>query len=98
MLFIYAIVSFSALEHLKEAVVLQEEVLDTHEELILTHQAMSNALKGLGREDEAKREMERAEECANSNRLDSLNVPLERIETCEEKGYEMVLNSRETSK
>ena len=38
-----------------------------------THQAMSVVLKGLGREEEAKREMELAGECAKI--LDSLEVP-----------------------
>ncbi len=76
--------SFSALKHLEEAVALQEEVLDTHEELILTHQAMSVAFRGLGREEEAEREMERAGECAK--KLDSLEVPLDVIETSEEDG------------
>lgn len=54
-------------------------MLDTHEELILTHQAMSVALSGLGREDDAERERERARECAK--KLDSLEVPLDAIET-----------------
>ena len=70
---------FSALKYLEKAVALQEEVLDTHEELILTHQAMSVALRGLGREKDAEREMELAGECAKT--LDSLEVPLDVIET-----------------
>ena len=74
--------SFSALIHLKKAVALQEEVLDTHEELILSHQAMAVALRSLGREEEAEREMELAGECAK--RLDSLEVPLDVLETSEE--------------
>ena len=53
-------VSFSALESLQKAVTLQEEVLDTHEELILTHQALSVVLKCLGREKEAERELQLA--------------------------------------
>lgn len=64
---------------------MQEEVLDTHDELIHTHQAMSVVFKGLGREEEADREMELARECAK--RLDSLDVPLEIFETSEEKGW-----------
>ena len=60
-------------------------MLDTHEELIHTHQAMSVVLKGLGREEEAEREMELAGECAK--RLDSPEVPLEVLQTSEEKGW-----------
>lgn len=74
---------------------MQEEVLDTHEELMLTHRAKSIALSALGREDEAEREMERAGECRK--RLDSLEVPLERIDSFQEKEYEVVLKSSETS-
>ena len=74
--------SFSALIHLEKAVALQKEVLDTHEELILSHQAMAVALRSLGREEEAEREMELAGECAK--RLDSLEVPLDVLETSEE--------------
>ena len=81
----YYILSFSALESLEKAVSLQEEVLDTHDELIHTHQAMSVVLKGLGREEEAEREMELAGECAK--RLDSPEVPLEIFQTGEEKGW-----------
>ena len=55
---------FSALEHLKHAAELQKEVLDTHEEVILTHQAMAIVLMELGRAEEAKREMDQAKECA----------------------------------
>ena len=53
---------------------MQEEVLDTYEELILTHQALALALKELGRDDEAEREMEQAQECAKN--VASLDVPL----------------------
>ena len=52
---------------------LLEEVLDTHEELILTHQAMAVVLEELGRDEEAEREMDQAGECAK--KLDSLEVP-----------------------
>ena len=76
----YCILSFSALESLKKAVSLQEEVLDTHDELIHTHQAMSVVLTSLGREKEAEREMKLAAECAK--RLDSLEVP-EIVQTIE---------------
>ena len=60
-------------------------MLDTHEELILTHQAMSVVLKCLGREKEADREIELAGECAK--RLDSLEVPLNIVETREENEW-----------
>ena len=63
---------------------MQEKVLDTHEELIQTHQAMSVVLEALGREEEVEREMELAGECVK--RLDSPQVPLEIFETREEKG------------
>ena len=81
------ILSFSALKILQRAAALQREVLDTHEELILTHQAISIVLVRLGREEEAEREMELAGECAK--RLDSLEVPLEIFETREEKEWLM---------
>lgn len=58
--------------------------MDTHEELIHTHQAKSAVLRGLGREEEAKTEMELAGECIK--RLDSLEVPLEELETSDEGG------------
>ena len=79
--------SFRALEHLEQAVQLQEEVLDTHEELIFTHQAMAIVLKELGRDEDANRENERAGECAK--KLDPLEVPLNTIQTHEEKGWEV---------
>jgi len=82
---LYCILSLSALENLEKAVSLQEEVLDTHDELIHTHQAMSIALKSLGRNEEAEREMELAGECAK--RLDSLEVPLEIFQTSEDMGW-----------
>jgi len=80
----YCILSFSALESLKKAVALQEEVLDTHEELILTHQAMSAVLKCLGREDEAEGELELALE--SFSKVDSLQVPLENLQISEKNG------------
>lgn len=82
--FCYALY-FSALEIFKKAVVLQEEVLDTHEELILTHQAMSNVLKCLGREEEAEGELELALEA--TKKLDPLQDPLGRLEVREENGW-----------
>ena len=75
-------ISFRALTQLKEAVTLQREVLDTPEELIITHQAIANVFRGLGREEDAEREMERAAECAKS--LCPLEVALEVNETREE--------------
>lgn len=48
--------------------------MDTHEELILTHQAISDVLKCLGREEEAEGELELALEATKN--LDSLQVPL----------------------
>ena len=56
--------SCSALRYLKEAIDLQEEVSDTHLQLIHTHQDMAIALRGLGRNSEAEEEMTRAAECA----------------------------------
>ena len=67
-------ISFSALKYLERAVDLQKEVLDTHDELIHTHQAMSIVLRGLGKKEEADEEMNLAGECAK--RLDSWKVPL----------------------
>lgn len=65
---------FSALKHLEEAAAIQEEVLDTHEEMIQIHQALSVVLRGLGKDEEAEREMKKAEECVK--KLDPLEVPL----------------------
>lgn len=79
--------SFRALEHLEHAAKLQEEVLDTHEELIFTHQALAVVLKELGRDEEAQREQERAAEC--TKKLDSLEIPLNTTQTREEKGWEV---------
>ena len=50
-------------------------MLDTHEELILTHQAMSVTLSSLGRDEDAEKEMELAGECAK--KVESLDVPLD---------------------
>ena len=74
--------SFSALQNLEKAGALQQEVLDTHEELIHTHQAKSVALRGLGREEEAQTEIKLAGECAE--RLESLEVSLEVVTTSDE--------------
>ena len=74
------------MEHLKRAAELQEEVLDTHEELILTHQAMAVVLMELGRAEEAEREMDRVKECIQ--KLDSLEVAVETFVTHEEKGWQ----------
>ena len=61
-------ISFSALTPLKEAVTLQKEVLDTPEELIITYQATASILRGLGREEDAEKEMEQAATCAKTLR------------------------------
>ena len=77
---------FSALDYLKEAAKLQEEVLDTHDELIHTYQTLSIVLRYLGREKEAEEEVKRAEECAKN--LASWKAPLKRVESHEgEKGW-----------
>ena len=81
----YCNFSFSALQSLEKAVLLQNEVLDTHDELIHTHQALSIVLKGLGREEEAEKEMELAGECAK--KMDSPEVPLEIFQTSEKMGW-----------
>ena len=70
-----------ALKYLKEAVDYQEKVLDTQDELIHTHQAMSIALRALGRDEEAEEEMNRAGECAR--KLDSWEAPLDKMRTQE---------------
>lgn len=74
--FSYGIVVFffSALAQLKEAVSLQRQVLDTPEELIITHQALASVLRGLGREEDAEKEMEQAAKCAKT--LGPLEVAL----------------------
>ena len=59
-------------------------MLDTHEELVLSHQETAVVLKDLGNEEEAEREMERAGECAK--RLEVLEVPLQRLIIDEEEG------------
>ena len=58
-------------------------MLDTHEELILAHQAMAVVLKELGRDDEAEKEMYRVGECAK--KVDSLELPLPALWTSREK-------------
>ena len=68
-------ISFSALTQLKEAVTLQREVLDTPEEQIITHQALASVFRGLGRDEDAEKEMEKAAKCAKS--LGPLEVDLE---------------------
>ena len=57
-------ISFSALTQLKEAVTLQSEVLDSPEEQIITHQALASVFRGLGRDEDAEKEMEKAAKCA----------------------------------
>ena len=57
---------------------MQEEVSDTHLQLIHTHQDMAIALRGLGRNGEAEDEMTRAAECAKK---------LEKEEKEEEKDW-----------
>ena len=59
-------------------------MLDTHEELVLSHQETAVALKDLGNEEEAEREMEGAGECAK--RLEVLEVLLQRLIIHEEEG------------
>ncbi|PFX26581.1 Kinesin light chain [Stylophora pistillata] len=71
----------TALKFLEKAVNLQEKVLDTQDELIHTHQAMSIALRGLGRTKEAEEEMNRARESAK--KADSLQSPLDKLKTQE---------------
>ena len=58
-------------------------MLDTHEELVLSHQETALVLKDLGNEEEAEREMERAGECAKR-----LEVLLQRLIIDEEEGYQ----------
>ena len=61
-------------------------MLDTHEELVLSHQETAVVLKDLGNKEEADREMERAGECAK--RLDVLEVPLQTLGIYEEEGWQ----------
>ena len=61
-------------------------MLDTHEELVLSHQETAAVLKDLGNKEEADREMERASECAK--RLDVLEVPLQTLGIYEEEGWQ----------
>ena len=61
-------------------------MLDTHEELVLSHQETAVVLKDLGNEEEAEREMERAGECAK--RLEVLEVPLQRLIIHEGEGWQ----------
>ena len=61
-------------------------MLDTHEELVLSHQETAIVLKDLGNKEEADREMERAGECAK--RLDLLEVPLQTLNIHEEDGWQ----------
>ena len=60
---------------------MQEEVLDTYEELIFTHQAMAVALRGLGRTEEAEEEMKCSNECAKKS--DSWEAPSDMLGTKE---------------
>lgn len=75
----YKLISFRALIYLKKAVTLQKEVLDTPEELIITHQAIANVLRGLKREEDAENEMERVAEYVKM--LAPLELALEVNET-----------------
>ena len=61
-------------------------MLDTHEELVLSHQETAVVLEDLGNKEEAEREMERACECAK--RLDVLEVPLQTLNIHEEEGWQ----------
>ena len=61
-------------------------MLDTHEELILTRQAMAVVFMALGRSEEAERENGRARESAKM--LDFLEVPLQTLRIHEEKGWQ----------
>ena len=62
-------------------------MLDTHEELILTHQATAVALSGLGRHEEAQREMDLAGDCAK--KVEPLDVPLDIYKNRVVKGWVM---------
>ena len=61
-------------------------MLDTHEELVLSHQETAVVLKDLGNKEEAEREMERAGECAK--RRDVLEVQLQTLNIHEEDGWQ----------
>jgi len=61
-------------------------VLDTHEELVLSHQETAVVLNDLGNKEEAEREMERAGECAK--RRDVLEVQLQTLNIHEEDGWQ----------
>ena len=61
-------------------------MLDTHEELVLSHQETAVVLNDLGNKEEADREMERAGECAK--RRDVLEVPLQTLNIHEEDGWQ----------
>ena len=64
-------------------------MLDTHEELVLSHQETSVVLKDLGNKEEAEREMERAGECCKRlDVLDALEVPWQRYIIHEEEGQQ----------
>ena len=61
-------------------------MLDTHEELVLSHQETAVVLNDLGYKEEAEREMERAGECAK--RRDVLEVQLQTLNIHEEDGWQ----------
>ena len=61
-------------------------MLDTHEELVLSHQETAVVLNDLGNREEAEREMERAGECAK--RRDVLEVQLQTLNIHEEDGWQ----------
>ena len=61
-------------------------MLDTHEELVLSHQETAVVLNDLGNKEEAEREMERAGECAK--RRDVLEVQLQTLNIREEDGWQ----------
>ena len=61
-------------------------MLDTHEELVLSHQETAVVLNDMGNKEEAEREMERAGECAK--RRDVLEVQLQTLNIHEEDGWQ----------
>ena len=61
-------------------------MLDTHEELVLSHQETAVVLNDLGNKEEAERELERAGECAK--RRDVLEVQLQTLNIHEEDGWQ----------